>query len=425
MAKEIEKKEVDVKSAIKDAMAEIKAEQKEKEASEIDVKSMVQEMFAEMQSEVKTIAPVVAPIVKELALNAQYNKTYSSLIGYKDSEVDQAFDDGMWFKAAILREKDAQEYCETKALTTQTDGSGAYTVPDQLINRIIILSNKYGIIRQNARVWPATRGVMQLPKSGTFSTATFTLENIDKTESDPAFDRVDVNIKKLAVVTKIPMELIQDSVIDIISYVVDNMARAIALKEDQVGFYGDGTASSGSITGITPAIEAVAGNLSIVNDAAAVGWDGIVRADFNKVMGRLNESAWEEGDVKWYCSNGFYHNVMNKVKGDGQGNSITDIEKGFTKQFMGYEVATTSIFPATNDGADPSSGVGTDYCLFGSMKTVMAFADRMAKTVKSTTEGAALIANQTWLVTEQRYGLTVHDQGSATAAGSMILLQGS
>lgn len=420
---------VDVKAAIKTAMAELKAESVEKEASVIDVKSLIQEALAEVK-EVKEINSVIAPITKDVRFEvkeAGYSRhNYTNHVGYKSSELDQAYDDGMWYKACILGDTIAKEYCNangiaTKALTSLTGSSGGYTVPEQLLNRIIVLVNKYGVIRNRVNKFAATSGTMLIPKNGTATTATFTLENIAKTESDPGFEQVEVTIKKLAIATIIPMELIQDSVIDIISYVVQAQAWAIAKREDEVGFYGDGTSTDGSILGIIPAIEAVSNNLSIVNPATNDNtWASIVRADFNAVMGRLSESAWEAEDVAWYCSNGFYHNVMNKVKGDG-GTTIPNLEAGFKKQFMGYEVVTSSVFPATDDG-DPSGG--EDFCLFGSLKTVLAFADRMGKTIKSTSEGKTLaLANQTLLISEQRFGLTVHDQGTATAAGSMILLQ--
>ncbi len=433
MAIENEKTDkTDMTLAIKTAIAELKAEQEAKEADKVDVKQLVKDAMAEVaKAEVVEVKRVVAPIVKE---NAQfeckapgYSKhNYSNLIGYKDSEIDQAYNDGMWYKAAMLNDPIAKDYCdangiELKALTSITDASGGYTVPEQLLNRIIVISNKYGVIRNRIFKFASKTGTMLIPKNGTDTEATFTAENIAKTESDPGFDQVEVTIKKLAIVTKVPMELIQDSVIDIISYVIDRMGWAIAKKEDTVGFYGDGTAGSGSMTGIIPAIEAVNTQPSVVNPITNDGtWASIVRADFNAVMGKLNEAGWEADDVAWYCSNGFYHNVMNRVKGDG-GTAIATIEAGFKKQFMGYEVVTTSILPST-DAAQPS--VGEDYCLFGSMKTVLAFADRMGKNIKSTVEGQAAIVNQVWLITEQRFGLTVHDQGDEDdGPGSMILLQ--
>lgn len=425
-----------IKEATKQAMAEIKAEklaEKEaKDAKELDVKEMVKEILAAKEVdkvEVKKVKSTVTKDVKFEVKEAGYSRhNYTSHVGYKDTELDQAYDDGMWYKATIMGDIIAKEYCEnrgiiTKELTSLTDSSGGYTVPEQLLNRIIVISNSYGVIQNRTDKFTATTGTMLIPKNGADTSATFTLENITKSESDPGFDQVEVTIKKLAIATIIPMELIQDSVINIISYVVGRQAWAIAKKIDEVGFYGDGTAGSGSMTGIIPAIEAVNDQPSIINPITNDGtWASVILDDFNAVMGRLNETAWEAGDVAWYCSNGFYNNSMNKVKGTAGGNNIADLQTGFKKQFLGYEVVTSSVFPAT-DQATPS--VGEDYCLFGSLKTVLAFASRMGNTIKSTSEGKTLVlANQTLLVSELRFGLTVHDQGDTNGnAGSMILLQ--
>ncbi len=409
------------------AVEKIQADEAAKEAEVVgsnDLTSQIKSIFAEMQKEVKeVVAPAVAPVVKELALNTRYNKCYNQLIGYKETEVDQAFDDGMWFKATFQNDVEAKNYCDSRGIVAKamSTTNNAAVIPDQLINRIIVLTNQYGVIRKNSKVYNATSGSMDIPKNNADTTAYYTTEGITKTDSDATTQLVEVTIKTLAVVTKLNMELIQDSVIDMISYVVDNMAKALAFKQDSDGFYGDGSAGDGGITGIIPAIEAVGPtNQSIVNPDTNDGtWASIDGDDFREMMGRLSESAWKANDVKWYCSSAFYHQVMNRVKGAG-GTDIASMENGYSKNFLGYQVEITSILPSS-DAANPSSG--EDYCLFGSMQTVAALADRMGKTVKQTTEGAAMLANQTWLLSELRWGYTVHDQGTTTEAGSMILLQ--
>lgn len=431
---------LDIKEATKQAIAEIKADQlaeKEliaaKDEEKLNIKQMVKDAMDEAQAEVqavevKRVTPSFTSASTRIEVKeAGYSRhNYSSHVGYKSTELDQAYDDGMWYKAAILGDPIATKYCndmgiEIKALTSLTGSSGGHTVPEQLLNRIIIISNQYGILRSRTNKFQATTGTMLIPKNGTDCTATFTLENVDKTESDPGFDQVEVTIKKLAVATLIPMELIADSVIDIISYVVDNMGKAIAKKEDVTGFYGNGSTDSGGMIGIIPAIDAVEGNQSIVNPVTDDNtWTSIAALDFDNMEGQLNEAAWEAGDVAYFCSNSFYHKVFNPAKREG-GSSIVEVETGYVKKFNGIEVVTSSIFPNTPN-ENPSDPV--TYCLLGSLKTVMAFADRMGKTIKSTSEGKTLtLANQTLIVTEQRFGLTVHDQGTASEAGSMISLR--
>jgi HK97 family phage major capsid protein len=380
------------------------------------------------QSEAVAASKIVKSnsVKSEKAKTAEKMQFHGKLTAYKSNELEQAYDDGMWYKATQLGDIDAQEYCVEngiKALGAATGSTGGYTVPNQLVNRVITLVSQYGLARQLSNVFPATSDTVWIPKGTTNTSATFVAENAEKQESDPAFTQVEVLIKKLVVLTKISDELIADSVINMIDYVVTNMARAIAQKEDETVFNGDGSASAGSITGVIPAIEAVANNLSIITPATD-GWDNLTLADFQEVMGRLADYAYEGGDPVWICSNAFYHQVMNKIKAAGGGNSILDLESGFKKSFLGYEVKTSPVFAATDLIEDPSAGVA-DYCLFGRMDLVAAFASRQDARVKTTQEGDAFVYNQLWIRMEERFGYTVHDQGTASKAGSMILLQSS
>jgi len=406
---------------------------KEVEVSAEDAKSIAKEMVKEYMLEMKKSIDdrkeidnkVSNKIVKSNVVVRKANKYsyFGKLKAYKDTELEQAYDDGMWFLATQKNNSAAKQYCEEmgiKAMSEGTNSEGGYTVPNQLIARVIRLVSEYGLGRQISNVFPATSDTVWIPKANGNTEAYFITENAEKKDSDPVFSQVEVIVKKLVVLTKISDELIEDSVINVIDYVVDNMARAIAQKEDEVIFLGSGGADDGGITGIITAIEAVDNNHSII-EAATAGWNNIVLADFTRVMGRLRDYAYVGRDPVWICGNSFYHSVMNRIKGEAGGNYIGTLEGGFKKEFLGYEVKTTAIFPAT-DNSNPSRN--EDYCLFGRGDLVAAFANRHTSRIKTTQEGDAFVYNQTWIRLEERFGYTVHDQGSDSAAGSMILLRG-
>ena len=264
-------------------------------------------------------------------------------------------------------------------MSSITDSGGGYTVPNQLLNRVIQLVSEFGIARRKSHVFNVNSDVFWAPKGLTNTTAHWHTQNEEKEDSEPTFEQVEVLIKTLAVVTKIPNALIDDSVINVIDYVVQNMAMVLSEKEDDTIFYGDGSESFGGITGLIPAIQGVASNMSIVTPAVAT-WAGIVLADFNNMMGRLSDPAWKGQNPEWYCSNGFYHSVMNRVKAAG-GDFIASIEAGFKKQFMGYNVNTTAIFPATEVPKYNPSDL-TEFCMFGRLDLCAAFASSDHKASK-------------------------------------------
>jgi len=412
-------KDVEVKTETVEDAKSIASEMAKEFASE-----MAKVLNEQKEIEVKSVPSSIVKTSSEVNTSVKSLDFTGKLTAYKTTELEQAYDDGMWYKATQLNDAEAKAYCVengifTKAMSEGTSTAGGYTVPNQLVARVIDLSSTYGVARANSEIWPASSDTLWVPKANADTEASFIGENAEKSASDPSFSQVEVLIKKLVVLTKISDELIEDSVINMIDYVVRNMAKAIAKKEDTTVFLGDGTATYGSITGIIPAITAVSGNASIVNPITD-GWANLVLADFNNVLGALADYAYEGGEPKWYCSNSFYHQVMNKIKAAAGGNYVTSLEGGFRKEFLGYEVVTSAVFPAT-DAADPSEL--ENYCLFGRMDMVGAFAQRHDARVKTTQEGDAFIYNQLWIRMEERFGYTVHDQGTATEAGSMILLQ--
>lgn len=423
----IEKDVIDIKEATKQAMAEIKAEQlaetEAKESKELDVKEMVKNILAETEVKVEkevVVTKVAKTDVKVITTNKYFYN--GKLKSYKSDELEDAYREGMWFKAIQLHDADAKAWCEdngisTKALSEGTDTAGGYTVPDQLLNRIIVLASQYGIVRANSDVIQATSDVLWIPKNGSDTTAYFqNTESADKTESDPAFDRVEITIKQLAVLTRLSNQLIADSVINMIDYVVTNMARALAKREDEVCLLGAGTAVDGGITGIIPTCSAAGGSATVL--ATGSGWGAILLSDFNKMMGQLADYNWTGIDPVWTCSNNFYHQVMNRLKAAAGGNYISTIESGFRKELFGYEVVTSPLL-LTNDWDNPS-GLD-DYCLFGRYDLVAIFANRNTANIRTSREGEAFRKNETHILAEQRFGYKVHDVGADLT--SMVLMQ--
>ena len=429
MEKETKEDSLDIKSAIQKAMAEIKAEQEAKAQETVDVKEFVKLALAEKEVEVvKEVKSVRAPITKsvdfevksakELGTSFYERNNYKNHVGYDVSEKEQQYDDGMFWSAQFNGDEVAKEYCDARGIEvkTLTSTNNAAVIPEHLINRIIVLANDHGIIRRNSRVFNATSSSMDLPKGNAVAVASYTAGGIDATLSTPTTELVEVVIRKLTVASLLNMELIQDSVTDLISFVLDSMGTALALKQDTDGFYGDGTSTSGSITGIIPYLEANATD-AIVNPATDDGtWASIKAVDFDAMEAQISESAWKAGDVKYYMSNAFKYKVINRVKREG-GSSVVEIENGTISKFNGIPIETTSVLPNT-DSANPSEGA-EDYCLLGSLKTVAVMADRMSNKITQTSEGKDLVlAGQTLILSQLRWGFTVHD-----ATGGMVLLQ--
>lgn len=423
--------EKDIKEATIKALAEIEADKVEKASKEVvkfDVKEYVKEIMSEVavqkaeidEVEVKRVRSTVTKDVEyEVKSNSSFynKKNYKNLIGYKNSEIDEAYEDGMFWAAQFNDDQIAKEYCSNHGIEvkTLTSTNNAAVIPEQLVNRIIILANDNGVIRRNSTIWPATTSTMDIPKNNADTVASYTAEGIEKALTTATTQLVTTPIVKLTVAALLNMELIQDSIIDMISYVVDNMARALALKTDEDALLGDGTSTDGSIDGIIPVLVAAGGDVVVKTISDLGTWASIVASDFDNMEGALSEDAWRAGDVKYYMSNGFKHKVVNRIKREG-GTSVIEMENGKLDKLNGIPIETTSVLP---NASPENPSVDEEFCILGSLKTCSVLAERMSRTVKITSEGKALtLANQTLIVSELRWGFTVHD-----VTGSMVVLQ--
>jgi HK97 family phage major capsid protein len=147
------------------------------------------------------------------------HKLYGSIKNFKDREiegkvvraVDQAYTVGMWFKAAIMGDIEAQQWCKERGVAlTQVkgdrvvkaqgegiDASGGFLVPEELMANIIVLREQFGVFRQECMVVPMGSDTLNWPRRTGGLTAFFVAENGAATESQAAWDNINLTAKKL------------------------------------------------------------------------------------------------------------------------------------------------------------------------------------------------------------------------------------
>jgi HK97 family phage major capsid protein len=169
--------------------------------------------------------------------------------------VDQAYTAGMWFKATLLDNAEAKEWCKSrgigigKAQGEGVDSAGGFLVPEELMANIIVLREQFGVFRKECQLVPMGSDTLNWPRRTGGLTAFFTGENQAVSESQAAWDNVNLTAKKLAVLTRMSTEIDQDAVVAIADWLVGEMAYAFASKEDDCGFNGDGTSTYGGMRG--------------------------------------------------------------------------------------------------------------------------------------------------------------------------------
>ena len=134
---------------------------------------------------------------------------------------------------------------------------GGYLVPEEFERQIVMGLDEANVVRGLAKVI-TTSAERKIPVAATHSTAAWTAENGAYTPSDPSFDQKTIDAYKLTDLVKVSIELLQDSMFDLESYIAAEFARAFGIAEEEAFCVGTGqptgifTANGGQV-GVTAA----------------------------------------------------------------------------------------------------------------------------------------------------------------------------
>jgi HK97 family phage major capsid protein len=149
----------------------------------------------------------------------------------------------------------------TRALTVGTDASGGYTVPDAFRNFVQITMKAFGGVREVATVISTDSGQnLEWPTfDGTAQVGAIVAENIQAAELDPAFGIASLDSYLYSSkVVRVPIQLLQDSAIDIEGFIGTALAERIARIQNTHFTTGTGSGQPDGVaysptTGVTAA----------------------------------------------------------------------------------------------------------------------------------------------------------------------------
>ena len=368
-------------------------------------------------TEVKKMSDIIIPG------STSYNnvKGFSPETRYEKDKMGYAF--GQMAKMIGRNDKKAHQWLVengyyTKGQNEAADGDGGYLVPQILANEIIFLRDKFGVMRQNARVMGMSSDNLNVPKNSASTTAYWPAENTNITASQITFTNVQVLAKKLAILTQVSSELQEDSLVDIGAALAEDMAYVMAYNEDLATFLGDGTSTYGGITGVITAINQVAGAGKIYTTANVTGdWNATTLADLRKLTAAIPEYA-DTSDAKFFMNRAFFQQVVCNDLDALSGNGFFDLTAapGPNPTLFGYPVVYTQVLPK-----DPTPAVGTALCVFGNLKTGSIMGSRRDLRIQ-VSDQAGFISDSLYYRATERFGFQFHDPGDATNAGSAVVL---
>ncbi len=160
------------------------------------------------------------------------------------------------------------------AMSTTTPSEGGYTVPAEIASMVIDKLKAFGGMRDVATIISTASGnAMNWPTSdGTAEVGAIVGQNAGAPGQDVAFGTVGLNVfyytsKKIA----LPLELIQDSAVDVINFVIDRLATRIQRIQNAHYTVGAGTTEPDGIVG-----RSSAGKIGASGSTVTVAYDDLV-----------------------------------------------------------------------------------------------------------------------------------------------------
>lgn len=227
-------------------------------------------------------------------------------------------------------------------MSTTTPSEGGYTVPSAIAASIIDSLKAYGGMRGVAEMLPTSQGnPLSYPSSdGTNEVGELLAENAQASSLDLSFGTVGLNVFKYSSkIVAVPIELLQDSIVDIEAYVRGRIVTRIGRITNQHFTTGTGTAQPrGIVTG------ASSGKVGTTGQALTITYDDLV--DLLESV----DDAYQASTCKFMFAQSM-RKVLRKLK-DTAGRPIwtpgyeAGITAGAPDLLLGQEVAINNDMPA-------------------------------------------------------------------------------
>ena len=274
-------------------------------------------------------------------------------------------------------------------LSEGVQADGGYLVPEEFERQIVTGLDEANVVRSLAKVI-TTSAERKIPVAATHSAAQWTAENGAYTESNPTFDQKTIDAYKLTDLVKVSIELLQDSMFDLESYIAAEFSRAFGIAEEQAFCVGTGTNQP---TGIFTASGGTVGVTAAANNA--------ITADELISLVYALKSPYRRNAK--FLMNDATVSMIRKLK-DNNGAYLwqPSIQAGEPDRLLGYELYTSPYVPTAAAGALTVA--------FGDFKNYW-IADRAGRTVQRLNELYSTNGQVGFVATERVDGKVILPEG--------------
>jgi len=302
-----------------------------------------------------------------------------------------------------------------KAMSGDQGEAGGYLLPTDMAAWIIQKIGRYGKFRADALVVEMGARKLPVPRVSEDLTVYAPGEGSDLTASDIKVGMVELDAITLGCFTSITRELDQDSMAGMGNIIGLSIARALAKKEDEIGFMGDGTEQYFGMTGIIGGLRGISDTISEIaglHVGTGNAYSELAMADFEAVVGLLPSDA--DDDAVWYMSKKFFWNTVHPLAlTNGAGSDLWDLlAPTKARHFLGYPVK----FPHCM----PSVAANSQICaILGDLQLGAYLGQRKAVEI-ATSEHVYFPSNRLAFRGLERIDVNAHGVGDTSEAGPIV-----
>lgn len=257
----------------------------------------------------------------------------------------------------------AGDLAKVKEMTTSDAGSpyAGYTVDAELSAEIRHLITQYGVARREMEAIPLTKGSYKANNLVTDVTVYWVDEGAVVGSTEAVLGQTELVLKKLGAIVTLTSELLEDTEIDLMSFLAGRVAEGFARAEDQAFFDGDGTATYGGFTGLLR-------NTNVNTVTMATGNTNFNQVDADDLLDMIDATpAGALANAKFY-----YHRTiksfLRKLK-DSQGAYIYQApSQSGPATVWGYPEVLVEAMPAKT-----ATAVSKAFILFGDLRKACIF----------------------------------------------------
>ena len=328
-----------------------------------------------------------------------------------------------WILGTVFDRKAARDWCDRKGVTitrAQSEGigsGGGFLVPLELERAILDLRDTFGAFRRRACVWPMGSDSSLFPRRTGTAQAYFIAEGAAATGTNINLDSVNLTAKKLGALVTFSSELDDDSLFEMVDYFATEIAWALAVKEDDCAFNGDGTAAYGGIRGIT--VLAGDGSHAKAKITAAAGHTSFATldaSDLGSLIAGVRASALPR--AAWFVSSAGFALTFARIAAATGGLLTAGEVDGLPTQFYnGFPVILAQKLPQQTT----AFSTGQAMLAFGDMYGASVIGQRRGLTV-ARTDHRYLENDQIAILATERFDAAIHDMGDNSTLGSIAVL---